>query len=247
MAQQLPKAQQTQAAQQVRPARIEVLAAAWLAIFAVAGCQPAAEAPVSLEGDIPQASYSLGYTIASNVNEQFDSGLDNEAFLTGIRDGFAGNDSQVDEETAQTAMAALAEKQQAVAVAQADSNLEAGERFLAENGAREGVTTTASGLQYEVLTAADGRKPGPSDTVTTHYHGTLIDGTVFDSSLERGPASFPLNGVIPGWTEALQLMSVGAKYRLYLPANLAYGARGTRGIAPNSALIFDVELLAIAE
>ena len=217
-------------------------------MLAAAGCQPAAEAPVSLEGDIPQASYSLGYTIASNVNEQFDSGLDNEAFLTGIRDGFAGNASQVDEASAQAAMAALADKQQAVAVAKADSNLAAGERFLAENGVREGVITTASGLQYEVLTAAEGPKPGLTDTVTTHYHGTLIDGTVFDSSLQRGePASFPLDGVIPGWTEALQLMSVGSKYRLYLPANLAYGARGTRGIAPNSALIFDVELLAIAE
>ena len=247
MAQQLPRVDQVRLAR-IGVTRIGALLAASLVLLATAGCQPAAEAPVSLEDEISQASYSLGYTIASNVNEQFDDGLDNAAFLTGIRDGFAGHDSQVDEETAQAAMAALAEKQQAAAVAQADSNLEVGERFLAENGAREGVTTTASGLQYEVLTAADGPKPGPTDTVTTHYHGTLIDGTVFDSSVERGePAKFPLNGVIPGWTEALQLMSVGAKYRLYLPANLAYGARGNRGIAPNSALIFDVELLAIAE
>jgi FKBP-type peptidyl-prolyl cis-trans isomerase FklB len=214
-----------------------------------ASCQPAAQTadPVSLEGDIPQASYSLGYTVASNVNEQFAGGLNNEAFLTGIRDAMTGVESQVNEEQAQAAMAALAQKQQEAAAVKADSNLDVGARFLAENGAREGVVTTASGLQYEVITAAEGPKPGPTDTVTTHYHGTLIDGTVFDSSLEREPASFPLNGVIPGWTEALQLMSVGAKYRLYLPADLAYGSRGTRGIQPNSALIFEVELLEIAE
>jgi FKBP-type peptidyl-prolyl cis-trans isomerase FklB len=214
-----------------------------------ASCQPAAQTadPVSLEGDIPQASYSLGYTVASNVNEQFAGGLNNEAFLTGIRDAMTGVESQVNEEQAQAAMAALAQKQQEAAAVKADSNLDVGARFLAENGAREGVVTTASGLQYQVITAAEGPKPGPTDTVTTHYHGTLIDGTVFDSSLEREPASFPLNGVIPGWTEALQLMSVGAKYRLYLPADLAYGSRGTRGIQPNSALIFEVELREIAE
>jgi FKBP-type peptidyl-prolyl cis-trans isomerase FklB len=218
-----------------------------LGALGLAGCEPAEE-PVNLAGDTPQASYSLGYTIATNVNEQFQGSLDNAAFLAGVQDGFAGTEPQVSEAEAQAAMAVMAQKQQAAAEVRAGSNLEAGLQFLAENGAREGVVTTASGLQYEVLTAAEGPKPSASDTVTTHYHGTLVDGTVFDSSVDRGqPATFALDQVIPGWTEALQLMSVGAKYRLYLPAELAYGARGTRGIQPNSALIFEVELLDIVE
>lgn len=218
-----------------------------LGALGLAGCE-LAEEPVNLAGDTPQASYSLGYTIATNVNEQFQGSLDNAAFLAGVQDGFAGTEPQVSEAEAQAAMAVMAQKQQAAAEVRAGSNLEAGLQFLAENGAREGVVTTASGLQYEVLTAAEGPKPSASDTVTTHYHGTLVDGTVFDSSVDRGqPATFALDQVIPGWTEALQLMSVGAKYRLYLPAELAYGARGTRGIQPNSALIFEVELLDIVE
>jgi len=130
--------------------------------------------------------------------------------------------------------------------ANAAENLAAGLAFLEQNGTREGVTSLPSGLQYEILNAAEGAKPTATDTVTTHYHGTLLDGTVFDSSYEHDqPASFPLNGVIAGWTEALQLMAVGAKWRLYLPPVLAYGARGQRSIPANSTLIFDVELLEI--
>jgi FKBP-type peptidyl-prolyl cis-trans isomerase FklB len=123
----------------------------------------------------------------------------------------------------------------------------AGEAFLAENAKKAGVIVTASGLQYEVLTQGDGEKPSRASTVRTHYHGTLIDGTVFDSSYNRGqPAEFPVGGVIAGWTEALQLMPVGSKYRLYIPHQLAYGERGAgASIAPFSALVFDVELLAI--
>ena len=121
-----------------------------------------------------------------------------------------------------------------------------GEEFLASNGAREEVVTLPSGLQYEVLTDAEGPKPLATDQVTTHYKGTLIDGTVFDSSYDRGqPATFPLNGVIAGWTEALQLMSVGAKWRLVIPPQLAYGDRAQGPIPGNSTLIFDVELLEI--
>lgn len=129
----------------------------------------------------------------------------------------------------------------------AAANLKAGEDFLKQNQERPGVTTTDSGLQYEVLTEGKGEKPGPRDTVKCHYHGTLIDGTVFDSSVHRGqPASFPLNMVISGWTEALQLMSVGSKWRLFLHPTLAYGERQTGAhIGPNSTLIFDVELLDI--
>lgn len=126
-------------------------------------------------------------------------------------------------------------------------NLEEGMAFLEANKANEGVVSLPSGLQYLVLKAADGPKPGPTDKVTCHYHGTLINGTVFDSSVQRGqPASFPLNMVIKGWTEALQLMSVGSKWRLFLPADLAYGDRHVSAvIGPNSTLIFDVELLGI--
>jgi FKBP-type peptidyl-prolyl cis-trans isomerase FklB len=127
------------------------------------------------------------------------------------------------------------------------TNLKAGEDFLEENKKREGVQTTASGLQYEVLKEGDGPKPKATDKVKCHYHGTLIDGTIFDSSVQRGqPATFPLNMVISGWTEALQLMSVGSKYRLFLHPTLAYGERQTGAvIGPNSTLIFDVELLGI--
>ena len=122
----------------------------------------------------------------------------------------------------------------------------AAENFLAENGKREEVTTTESGLQYEVLEEGDGAQPTREDQVTVHYKGELLDGTVFDSSYDRGePATFPLNRVIPGWTEGLQLMQVGAKYRFYIPPELGYGARDTGTIPPNSTLIFQVELLSI--
>ncbi len=128
-------------------------------------------------------------------------------------------------------------------------NLDAGKAFLAENGKKEGITTTASGLQYEVIKAAEGPKPKATDEVTVHYHGTLIDGKVFDSSVERGePATFPLNGVIPGWTEGVQLMPTGSKYRFFIPYDLAYGERGAGAdIKPYSTLVFEVELLKIGE
>lgn len=123
---------------------------------------------------------------------------------------------------------------------------DAGAAFLAKNAEREGVVTTASGLQYEVLASGDGASPGPTDVVTTHYHGTFVDGRVFDSSVQRGqPASFPVNRVIKGWTQALQLMKVGDKWRIYCPPDLAYGKEGRSGIPPDSTLVFEVELLAV--
>lgn len=129
----------------------------------------------------------------------------------------------------------------------ANKNLEEGKAFLAANGQKEGVVSLPSGLQYEIIKEGSGAKPGATDKVTCHYHGTLINGTVFDSSVQRGqPASFPLNMVIKGWTEALQLMPLGSKWRLFLPADLAYGDRHVSAeIGPNAALIFDVELLGI--
>lgn len=141
----------------------------------------------------------------------------------------------------------VTEKLKALFESKAAANLQAGQEFLAQNGQREGVVTLASGLQYEIIQAGDGPKPGPTQTVTCHYHGTVIDGRVFDSSVQRGkPAAFPLNRVISGWTEALQLMGVGSKWRLFLPPHLAYGDRQISAeIGPNSTLIFEVELLGI--
>jgi FKBP-type peptidyl-prolyl cis-trans isomerase FklB len=141
----------------------------------------------------------------------------------------------------------VSEKLKAMFESKAAANLKAGMEFLAQNGQREGVVTLESGLQYEIITAAEGPKPGPTQTVKCHYHGTVIDGRVFDSSVRRGqPASFPLNRVISGWTEALQLMSVGSKWRLFLPPHLAYGEQQVSAeIGPNSTLIFEVELLGI--
>lgn len=141
----------------------------------------------------------------------------------------------------------VSDKLKALFESKAAANLQAGEAFLAENAQREGVVVLESGLQYEIITDGDGPKPGATQTVTCHYHGTVIDGRVFDSSVRRGqPASFPLNRVIAGWTEALQLMSVGNKWRLFLPPHLAYGDRQVSAeIGPNSTLIFEVELLGI--
>ena len=140
-------------------------------------------------------------------------------------------------------------KQQAEMAAAAPKNAEEGEKFLAENGKRDGVTTTASGLQYEVLKKADGPKPTAADTVTVHYKGTLLNGKEFDSSYSRNePTSFPLGGVIPGWTEGLQLMNVGSKFKFFIPSKLAYGERGAGAdIGPNSTLVFEVELISIGE
>lgn len=200
----------------------------------------------ALEGDAAKASYSLGYRFAENVRRQFAEGIETEAFVHGVRDHLSGEESRVDAEEADRVLTAMMEARQAEAASESLKNLEAGLAFLEENGAREEVVTLDSGLQYEVLEAGEGTRPEATDTVTTHYEGRLIDGTVFDSSYRRGePASFPLNRVIPGWTEGLQLMSPGAKYRLYVPAELAYGDRAAGSIPPNSTLIFDVELLEV--
>jgi FKBP-type peptidyl-prolyl cis-trans isomerase FklB len=207
-----------------------------------------APAPAAgLEGDVAKASYSLGFTMAENLIGNFADSIDEEAFVKGARDRFADRERAVSMEDARASLNALAAKQQEALAGRAEENQAAGEAFLAENGAREGVVTLPSGLQYEILVAAEGVMPEATDTVTTHYHGTLIDGTVFDSSYDRGqPASFPLNGVIPGWTEGLQLMAIGAKWRLYIPPDLAYGEQDRGPIPANSTLIFDVELLEIA-
>ena len=190
-------------------------------------------------------SYSVGMIMAQNLLAQGVENLDAESFAKGVADMTAKKETVVSIEEATTNFQTLMREAQTNAH---KGNKIKGEKFLSENGKRAEVTTTASGLQYEVLEASDStQKPALTDKVNVHYHGTLIDGTVFDSSVDRGePISFPLNGVIQGWQEGLQLMSVGSKYRLYIPYNLAYGERAAGPtIAPFSALIFDVTLLEI--
>jgi FKBP-type peptidyl-prolyl cis-trans isomerase len=195
------------------------------------------------------ASYGVGYNVGSSLTQDGLLEADRAAIIAGIVDGLEGNAPQVDQVALQGAGAEIQARAAAKAAETNAANLAAATAFLAENAGREGVTITESGLQYEVITASsdpDAPKPLASDTVEVHYHGTLTDGTVFDSSVENGETvSFPLAGVIPGWTEALQLMSVGDKWKIYLPPSIAYGAQAVGPIPPNSALIFEVELINI--
>lgn len=194
--------------------------------------------------ELDSVSYSLGVNIGENIKTQFeDINLDN--FEAGIKDVLEKDvEAKISDNQAQAIIQSYFSKKQQK---QSESVIEEGINFLRENGKREGVTTLASGLQYEIINDGIGPKPTIEDNVTTHYHGTLIDGTVFDSSVDRGePASFPVGGVIKGWTEALQLMAVGSKWKLYVPYDLAYGERGAGPqIGPYSTLIFDVELISI--
>lgn len=190
-------------------------------------------------------SYAIGMSIAESLKNQNLTELDATVIAEAINDLMQGKTPRLNaEEANQIIHDHLEEKRSAAFTA----NKTEGENFLASNKSKEGIQETATGLQYEILTEGDGQKPAATDVVSVHYHGTLIDGTVFDSSVERGtPASFGVHQVIPGWTEALQLMNVGSKYRLYIPQNLAYGANPHPGgpIQPFSTLLFDVELLAI--
>jgi len=194
-----------------------------------------------------RVSYGVGRQMGEQLASNPFDGVDADAVAQGVLDALNGRESQVPraalEEDFRIVGTRMQEKQEQQTKAQA----RIGELFLAENAKKDGIAVTDSGLQYEIITAGTGEKPTASSRVKTHYHGTLIDGTVFDSSVDRGtPIDFPVNGVIAGWTEALQLMPVGSKWRLYIPHNLAYGERGAgASIAPFSALIFDVELLDI--
>ncbi|WP_100658146.1 FKBP-type peptidyl-prolyl cis-trans isomerase [Alteromonas flava] len=194
-----------------------------------------------------QGSYGIGYQMGQQLASNPFEGMDVDAVVEGVRDAFTGAAPQVSDADLRTAFNTIHERMQAAKAEQHKAVIEEGVAFLAENAKRAEVEVTASGLQYEVITAGDGATPDADSTVRTHYHGTLIDGSVFDSSYDRGqPAEFPVNGVIKGWTEALQMMQVGAKWRLYVPHNLAYGEQGAGGaIAPYSTLVFDVELLDI--
>ena len=193
---------------------------------------------VNLSTDETRVSYGIGRQLGDQLRDNPPPGVSLDAILAGLTDAFGGKPSRVDQEQMAASFKVIRE------VMQAEAAAGAGLAFLAENAKRDGITTLASGLQFEVLTAGDGAKPTREDQVRTHYHGTLIDGTVFDSSYERGqPAEFPVGGVIAGWTEALQLMNAGSKWRLYVPSELAYGAQGVGSIPPHSVLVFDVELL----
>jgi len=199
---------------------------------------------LNLSTDETRVSYGIGRQLGGQLRDNPPPGVSLEAILAGLTDAFNGAESRVNEADLSASFKVIRELMQAEAAAKAEAAAAAGKAFLAENAKRDGITTLASGLQFEVLTAGEGAKPTRESNVRTHYHGTLIDGTVFDSSYDRGqPAEFPVGGVIAGWTEALQLMNAGSKWRLYVPSELAYGAQGVGSIPPHSTLVFDVELL----
>ena len=197
-----------------------------------------------------KSSYSAGVDMARSV-QRAGVDLDQETFIKGIRDGLSGGKLELSEEEIKANLAGLQAELQQKRVASAQKagaeNKKAGEAFLAENKTKPGVVTLPSGLQYKIIKEGTGRKPTATDTVECNYRGTLLDGGEFDSSYKRGtPASFPVNGVILGWQEALKLMPVGSKWQLFVPSNLAYGERSPGGpIGPNATLIFEVELLGI--
>ena len=197
-----------------------------------------------LTNEIDSVSYSLGVNIGENLKTQFpDINLKN--FELAIKDVLdSQKEPKISGADAQKVIQNYFQKQQAKA---SESVIEEGKKFLTENSKKDGVITLESGLQYEIIKSGEGAKPTINDQVTTHYHGTLLDGTVFDSSVERGqPATFPVSGVIKGWTEALQLMTVGSKWKLFVPYDLAYGERGAGPkIGPYTTLIFEVELISI--
>jgi len=204
---------------------------------------------VQLETLEQKASYGIGRQMGDQLAQQPFDGMDLNAISAGIADSFNGEEMRVEVKDIQEAFNVINERLRAKQEEEAKQASAVGEEFLAENAKRDGVVVLESGLQYEIIEAGEegSEKPTRESKVRTHYHGTFIDGSVFDSSYDRGqPAEFPVGGVISGWTEALQLMNKGAKWKLFIPYNLAYGAQGSPGgIPPYSALVFDVELLEI--
>jgi FKBP-type peptidyl-prolyl cis-trans isomerase FklB len=201
----------------------------------------------SIQSDADKVSYGIGLQLGQQVKGQSFPDFSLDALIIGLSDIFNNTAMRFPEDEMQTAFSAINQLVQAEAANAAAGNKAEGQNHLNENTKKEGVITTESGLQYEVITDGSGAKPSQSDMVVTHYHGTLIDGSVFDSSVDRGePAQFPVNGVIQGWIEALQLMTVGSKWRLTIPSNLAYGDQGSPpAIGPGATLIFEIELLEI--
>ncbi|HEY6097728.1 MAG TPA: FKBP-type peptidyl-prolyl cis-trans isomerase [Candidatus Deferrimicrobium sp.] len=224
------------------------LALAMCGVVALWGAAIAEDAP-ELKGDKEKISYSIGMDIGGNLRRGSVE-VDPDLMAKGLKDSYGGGKTLLTEDQARQA---IAEFQKAMMAKRAEEmqkisakNKAEGEKFLAENAKKEGVKSLPSGLQYREITPGKGKSPTAADSVTTNYRGTLIDGTEFDSSYKRGPATFPVSGVIPGWTEALQLMKEGAKWQLFLPPNLAYGERGAgNDIGPNATLIFEVELISV--
>jgi FKBP-type peptidyl-prolyl cis-trans isomerase FklB len=215
------------------------------------GCQTTGERPVKLQSKQDSLSYSIGVNVGKSLKRD-SIGISPEAFLRGVMDARSDSSQWLmpEKEVQQTIMSFQAEmraKQVEASKALGEKNLKEGEAFLAQNAKKPGVVTTASGLQYRVITPGKGKMPKANATVTTNYRGRLLDGTEFDSSYKRGqPATFPLNGVIKGWTEALQMMKVGSKWELYVPPSLGYGEGGAGNvIPPNATLIFELELLSV--
>lgn len=223
---------------------------ALLFVAALTGCQAGAPKATTLETDVQKNGYSVGYDIGRALKKQ-PLDLDADSLARGLTDAYKGATQAMTDDDMTKQLNALRMEAQRRVMAQrketGEKALKEGEEFLAKNKTVPGVVTTASGLQYKVIKAGKGKKPTAKDTVTVHYRGTLINGTEFDSSHKRGqPATFPVSGVIPGWTEALQLMPVGSTWTLYIPSKLAYAENGSGPlIGPNATLIFEVELLEI--
>ena len=218
-----------------------------LSVTVAAGC--GGSAPATLDTDAQKASYAIGLDMGGSLEPAADH-VDLKALMKGIEDALADRDPAIEEDELRTVMTAFNEtvrtEQAAKLEAQAEENLAAGAAYIEENGGREGVIITESGLQYEVLREGEGPSPESGQRVTINYRGTLPNGTEFDSSYDKEPATFAVDQVIPGFTEALKLMSVGSHFRIVLPSDLAYGAQGQgRDIGPNQALIFELELLGI--
>lgn len=211
----------------------------------LAGCD--SETSAKLDTPAQKASYGIGLNMGKSLAQEGMDDLDSAAVAQGIDDALTKQEQKLTDEELMEAFAFLQTRAEERMVEMNKEAVAAGEKFLADNGKRDGVKTTESGLQYEVIKQADGAQPTADDVVTVHYEGSLVDGTVFDSSIKRGsPIDLPVGGVIPGWVEGLQLMHVGEKYKLYIPSELAYGEQSPSPLIPaNSVLVFELELLGI--
>ena len=217
--------------------------AAMIALVTAFGC--AKKEKVELESVSQKVSYSIGLQVAQSL-ESLPVEFNKAAFVAALDDSLGGKEPRLSKEEMTAVFGELQAEARKKAQSAAQENLARGKAFLAENAKKEGVTVTKSGLQYIVLTQGKGRKPRAKDTVVVHYKGSTLDGKIFDNSYERGvPNTWAVTRVVAGWTEALQLMPVGSKYKLFIPSNIAYGPRGNRGIGPNETLIFEVELISI--
>ncbi len=238
----------------VSRASLTAMISAVALLSACAKTGDAAKTDATKPGELATEQQKFSYSIGANIGHQLQTAkdeVDQKALEQGLEDALAGSTLKLDDKAREEIVRSVAQKIQQKQVEErkqaGEKNKTDGEKFLADNGRKPGVKTTASGLQYEVIQEGTGATPTAKDTATVNYKGTLLDGSVFDSSYDRKePATFPVGNVIPGWTEGLQLMKVGGKYKLYVPANLAYGERGAGPkIGPNSTLVFEVELLSV--